>query len=281
MSERLSWQPESGDDALNDLLAAAPVIELVAEMRWVDVESIYNTPQQTLLFPSTDFEVAHGKLQQALASRGFHSSERVVPPGVGVPANTVVYRYRNFDTGLVVMVGPGVFSVNATPPYRGWPNFEVALRQCLKDILTIGQGIFVGVPVKPTRSVTVRYINAFRTFPEALADPRNFLQNMLGFKFELPVAFDQHVDKNVVQHVKQEFRVGVAGGEMAVNVGTGRINNEPTHVPILDWSVALYKVKVDEDSVVNAFVRAHDVLHDIFMKLTSGLRGQMPANQLH
>ena len=111
----------------------APLIELIAELRWTPQGSTSIAPAPPQPGPAPTLFLGGGKQEEfymrfgaALYNQGFNRSERLSPPGFPFILQQPVYRFLSEaedKKSVIYQVGFGIFSVHAVPPYRSWSQF--------------------------------------------------------------------------------------------------------------------------------------------------------------
>ena len=94
-----------------------------------------------------------------------------------------VFRYRKAaNSWPLFQLGPGIFTANIVPPYKGWTSFLPELK--------LGIGLFLmsypsSSSLLKLSSVTLRYLNAF-TSAHGRTDAYAFVSSGLGLDVTLP-----------------------------------------------------------------------------------------------
>ena len=111
----------------------APLVEIIAELRWLPLGlAAAQQGQMLLTLGGSDpdsFHFAFGRRQEVAA---FANTEKLVPPGFPTPWHHIVWRFRNPEIeGALLQIGPGIFTANALQPYRRWSEFRGTVEQVL------------------------------------------------------------------------------------------------------------------------------------------------------
>ena len=169
-----------------------PLIELVAELRWLPGVSNAGAPvsgQVTVQFPIASAEESFEKFRRSVASKGFVVSERIVPPGFPMLPFSVAQRFRkpSTDENYVYQIGMGVFSANALPPYRSWDSFRPVVSEGVDTLLASRHASDSG-----NVSVILRYLDVFSADLTDGLKSFDFINSVLGIEVRLPaVLMDQ------------------------------------------------------------------------------------------
>ena len=201
----------------------APLVEVLAELRW-QLLPIASMPGAEI---DPHFERGHPKVQEALAENGFSHVERLVPNDVPfeVVAGSPIFRYRLApDRWPLVQLGPGIMTVNITPPYEGWAEF----RRTMEFAVNVVDQVFAfGSEFSMIKSCEVRYIDAF-TERHGMHDPTTFLTNDLSMPAMPPqkvVEMLKPEDANVIPNLRFRFPVKDRPNDtLALNAGHGKRN---------------------------------------------------------
>lgn len=253
----------------------APVIELLAELRWLPptvVMSEGNAPVPMIV--GREVEEFFMMFSNEIAKSGFNQAERVVPPGFPLLLHQVMWRFKSpKQPGVLLQVGPGLFSANALQPYKRWKDFKP----------TVELGIAALLATRPIAekdltfsAVTLRYMNAFTGELLGANTPTGFIRDVLGFKVALPTIFtdltggkgQSSETANVLLPVANTTKV------MSVAVGDGMVNSAPA--AIYDISVSETRpVAGDLKAVLDGLTASRDLIHQCFLVLTESIRDKM------
>lgn len=253
---------------MSDKFANAPLVELVAEVRWEPAPRTHAESDRAFdeSDPDSQNEEMYSQLGQGLAAIGFLRSERIFPQGLIVPPDRAVFRYARLgdDQSILYHVGPGVFSVNAIPPYQTWEEFRPAISSGL-DVLI---GLLGETGSQRFSRVTLRYIDAFDDDFLEGGTRYEFLTRTLGFNVTVPQVISNVLagpDPEVFIQYSAEL---AAGGRLAIRVGDATVSN--ADAVVLDTSIA-YRDGSDLSSgaVLHLLDSAHGFIHDSFVSMTS------------
>lgn len=247
----------------------APLVEVIAEVRW-QLLPIASMPGAEI---DPHFERGHKKVQEALAEHGLMHLERLAPPNVPheILAGKPIFRYRRApDRWPLVQLGPGIMTVNITPPYEGWGEF----RKIIETAVRVVDEIFdFGSEFSTIKSCEVRYIDAF-TERYGMHDPSIFLAEDLSMPASPP--------RGVLDELKQEgacvlpnlkFRFPVKDREndsIILNAAHGKRDGMEAIIYDLKMHHAVPEgVMKTADDVLTWMDEAHDRLHTAFEETIS------------
>jgi uncharacterized protein (TIGR04255 family) len=166
----------------NDFLYEnAPLVEVIAEFRW-DIQRIQSLPNAAI---DPHFSKFEAEISSRLSAEGFGTIESLVPPNIPIEllANRVLKRFRpQPDKWPVFQIGPGLFTVNMTPPYGGWTQFRKILERGVDYLLA-------SYPMPEDylhfRQFELKYIDAF-TERHGFKEMRSFLSDYMNINIAVP-----------------------------------------------------------------------------------------------
>ncbi len=252
----------------------APLVELVAELRWGDTPTPAGPQGVPIVMQGVgpDLDQFLMRLGGEVYQSGFQRAERMVPLGFPVFPFQPIFRYRKDradDSSVLFQAGQGLFSINAIPPYRSWETVSSVVRTGITALL---KARALGDQKMPFTIANLRYINAFGSNLTQGQTIGDFVERVFGLSIQLPRAItDQVADGNKPKpHIQLSFPLK-SGASMAILIGEGMINNEVSI--ILDMTVSSkYPVNPDVESIMSVFTDARNVIHSIFIDLTSSIR---------
>lgn len=245
----------------------APLLEMVAEIKWGEAPPQPMPGVPMLLSGRNNIETSFFRLGGELYQHGFRRVERVVPPGFPLLPFQPVYRYHpdtETSPSVSYQAGPGIFVVNAVPPYRSWETVEPYVALGVRALLQTRETSDNG----PFNVVSLRYINGFGVDLIEGRDVGSFVSEIFGFKLKFPPSLTkfQRVGALIEPHLQLSVPLE-NGASLAVLIAQGTINNESKL--ILDLSVTSgTPVMADEGNVMTSFRNARNVIHDIFVNWT-------------
>lgn len=262
------------------IFANPPLIELIAELRWlpggIAVPNSLPAPGTVLQFPLVPayVEETFARFLNRVAAQGFGMSERVLPPNFPLFPFSVVYRIRKVDIenkNFVYQIGSGIFSANAIPPYRDWSTFKPVVEQGIRALLESRHDAERG----DFTSVSLRYVDLFA---DEFSDGKlsfGFLNDVLGIKVAFPKALvDQIGDMNAAKSGLQlsvplktgltmnlQIQEGTAAGKNGILMVTEVIAAQPTRANL--------------GAVMEVLENAHSSIRMTFLGLTEKLYDKM------
>lgn len=249
----------------------APLIEIIAELRWVPGPPAHE-PSLTTNSPNILPLPEGGRQDEFFMHFGgevyqhdFQRSERVVPPAFPYMRHQVVFRYRRKSGSELFQIGAGLFTANAVPPYRSWIEFEPEVTKGVDALLKTRDQAECD---RPFTAVSLRYIDAFRGLHMSHRAPNDFLRDVLGFSVLLPETLSAQIADGQSPRAAMQISMPLRNSlELNVSVGEGSANNEPAL--IMDTAVAATEpVPPTTESVMKTLNAAHAVIHDLFVALT-------------
>lgn len=273
---------------MKEQFAAPPLLEIVAELRW-DLHGYAVQPHapgmQMAVMPLMPamllpFEDSFVSFTKEMSSRGFNSSERLIPNGFPCMPHEPVMRYRHsgsdqgtaekLKASTLFQIGAGIFTANAVPPYTSWEDFEPLVKTGVASLLSINMP--GGAPAK--FAPTLRYIDAFRSQLTNELSLQDFMSQVMGFQLLVPEVLRSTVDGKPTQMPVVQVVKFLSFGRMNLQFADGNVNGE--RALLLDMSVVFdEKVDNDVDAVMKAFAQARRAIHEVFVALTKPIHHLM------
>ncbi|MEE4698586.1 hypothetical protein V2K91_25415 [Pseudomonas alliivorans] len=255
----------------------APLIEVIAEIKW----GVGSIPPEVFAQMSSgiglqveggDSEAFYSRVSEEVAARGITRAERLMPPGFPVFPGQVVYRYRSAikQSPNIMQVGPGVFTVNALPPYKSWGAFEHFLGEGLDALLASRPG---GERDSEFASVNLRFINGFgkEFYPEQTRV--EFLRAM-GFEVSLPEAMDQVTkDANDSKFNLNYTSTLPDGAVVQINLGEGA--KDGVAIQVVELGCTHSAIAPDRTKLLSVLNDSHSLIESIFLDMTKNIRDLM------
>jgi uncharacterized protein (TIGR04255 family) len=267
-------------------LENAPLIELIAEVRWGAAPLQGSSPIQAngrgptfITAPTNQLDEFFMRFGGAIHSAGYSETERLVPPGFPFMEHQAVYRFRSRNesgTKSLYQVGPGLFSANAVPPYESWSHFEPIVRKGVEAVIGARPQSEKDAPFLATN---LRYIDAFGEALTGGRDIATFAEEVLGIQVSLPKAITQHLVQGGVPNPVLHFQIPMANGAlMTVGIGQGLTYGKPAIM--MDTSVSsTIEITPNVESVMAAFNSAHTAIHQTFEPLMKPIAHLMPPKR--
>jgi uncharacterized protein (TIGR04255 family) len=263
----------------------SPLIEIIAEIRWdlpwvnhasvQDIDSV--VPMPSLL--ANQHEEFYMRFGSKVAAAGFQRIERLVPPNFPQLPYQPVYRFRHNagdeEKGArLYQLGAGLFSVNATPPYKSWAEFQPMVSVGVDALL---QSLSDSEEFNTFNSLSLRYIDAFK---EELTDGRTIAEFMddLGFQINMPEAITRHASNLAQIQPLLQLTIPVVIGQLNISIAEGVISNEPAF--IMDTMASnTAEIGCSKEEIMAAFEQTHSLMHSIFFDLTKPLHKHMQPEE--
>ena len=262
--------------------AKAPLVELIAELRWIPQGSTLASaaPQQqqvnipTLFFGGTKQEEFYMRLGGELYKFDFNRSERVMPPGVPFVLHQPVFRFRSEaakKTSVLYQVGYGLFSVHAIPPYHSWARFVPFVETGIDLLLKSRPDADAQ---QPFLQVTLRYINFFGEDLTQGMDIPSFLSRVFGISIALPDVITKAATSNEVKSLSTKVILPIRIGDLTISIGDGQFNNQ-LGIILDNMAASTAETAADRSAIMGVFDSAYTVIHEIFFGMTRPLHELM------
>lgn len=252
--------------------AKAPLVEIIAEVRWPVSTQIQIGPAGIEISSGTQ-EQFYAEFSDMAAHNGYPRSERLLPPGFPVETGRAVWRFRPVDGATLWQVGSGVFTANAVPPYKSWDEFRPHLRTGIELMLKARRGKEHGTDQLTT--VSLRYVDAFGPELTQGMPMVDFLCAKFGFELKLPDPIVKDVDHNFPIELNTKFEFQLKNGmRFGMSIAPGTFQNEPS----LMVTTGVFKATPTDsnlDAIMGVFESAHTIIHDTFFDMTRSLHARM------
>lgn len=255
----------------------APLVELVAELRWGPGTDTTTQQEQGLLLamPASKDEEIYMQFGAVLSAEGYGRFERVFPPGVPIPVGNVAIRCRPNDTAHqspLFQLGHGVFSANALPPYKSWRDFSPVVRKgidCLFDAFDRSE-----VARPNFQMALIRYIDAFKADLSDGRDVLSFLHDVMSLTIALPDAILSKVENARKIVPALQLIVPTSLGRMEIKFSEGSAGNQ--QAIIMDSSLQILRdMGASSDAAMDTLTEGREVIHELFRSLTAPIHDQM------
>jgi uncharacterized protein (TIGR04255 family) len=255
--------------------AKAPLIELIAEVRWIPQGSTTLVPQApqhqgtapTIFLGGTKQEDFYTCVSGALHKLGFDRSERLMPASMPFILHQPVYRFRseaNDKSSVIYQVGYGVFSVHVTPPYHSWAKFAPFVMDGARTLLECRPELDTK---QPFSLATLRYIDFFNEEITGGRSAATFISEVFGIATSLPSALKKVAVSDEVRSIFTKVALPLGFGDLTISVGDGKFNNQ-AGVLLDNWVTSEGEIPPEIDAIMGAFTSAYSVLHNVFWELT-------------
>jgi uncharacterized protein (TIGR04255 family) len=256
-------------------LLKAPLIELVAEVRWnpeatqpISQYPVGGNPQFVALGGTTKSEEFFMRFGAEVARLNYPATERLVPPGFPPINGQPVYRFRKQAQGdltSLYQVGTGLFTANAVPPYQTWDQFCPVVKDGVMALISSRPE---SEKKQPFTVVSLRYIDAFGPELTLGKNIGEFMESVLGISIKLPDGLLNQLAPSSTFKPTLQLQIPMLGGLiMNIGVGEGIANNKPTI--IMDTTVATtVAIAANAEAVMASLNLARNAIHDVFFAVT-------------
>lgn len=256
---------------MNETFQNAPLVEIVAELRWqipqLSASDQAGNPIQLPIVLADDAMTAFfHRVTGSVGKRGFDRLEQLVPPGTSIPVLLphMMYRYRRTDeVPVLAQIGPGMFSVNALPPYKTWDEFRPLLEGGIESLCE-------ALTDKPELTASLRYIDAFKQDLTAGRDAKAFATEILGFRLDLPATLLTRLTTGAQARMSFQMVLPTPGMSMTITVSDGYLGADP--VVLMNTDVRIEDaLSTDKQAILLALDKAHDLTHGTFVDMTQSI----------
>lgn len=258
---------------MSETLKNAPLVEIVAELRWqmpalTAADQSGNQVRLSGSFTDDATMAFFHRVTGAVGKHGFDRLEQLFPSGLPVLLSQMLYRYRRTDERPVLaQVGPGMFSVNALPPYKSWDEFRPMLEGGI-------EGLLEALADKPDFTVNLRYIDAFKQDLTSGREAKMFATEVLGFGLELPPVLRDCLRNDEQARMSFQVAIPTSGMQLVVTVSDGHLGPEP--VVLMNTDIQVEGAQpADKQAILLALDQAHELIHETFMGMTQSIRDKL------
>ncbi|WP_371763810.1 TIGR04255 family protein [Massilia sp.] len=262
---------------MGEHLANAPLVEIIAELRWSPKleGAVTAGPNLPSIFPTNPVGLDEFITQFAAGVPSAYSdNERLVPPNFPLMMHQPVYRLRQraqAKTASMFQVGAGFFSANATPPYESWEDFRNVVRDGVTSLLSARSRQEHDLPF----AITLRYIDAFNQRHTEGRTLAKFINEVLGITLTLPVGLTQHLMPDSEPKPTLQCQIPMSKGMvMSFSVGEGIVNGQSVILTDTSVSTAL-DVPSNIDAVMETLEFAHQSVSASFKAMTKPIHHLM------
>jgi len=260
---------------VNETFQNAPLVEIVAELRWqapqlAAADQAGNPIQLPIMLADNAMTALFHRTTSAVRKHGFDRLEQLVPPGSLMPVllPQMMYRYRRTDeVPVLAQIGPGMFSVNALPPYKSWKEFHPHLEGGVESLLE-------ALADMPELTVSLRYIDAFKRDLTSSRDSKAFATEVLGFRLDLPPTLQARLTDGAQARMSFQVALPAAGMSMTITVSDGQLGTDS--VVLMNTDVRIENaLPSDKQAILSALDNAHDLIHGTFVDMTQSIRDKL------
>jgi uncharacterized protein (TIGR04255 family) len=265
--------------------AKAPLVEIVVELRWTPAQSQLSVSapsqggqQHVAFFGNTKLDEFYMRLAGKLHEQGFHAIERLVPPGFPTILQQPVYRYkRPTDPSTVLcQAGPGIFAVNAVPPYKSWKEFFPVAEAAIGALLDARDPSEKGAPFS---GINLRYIDAFTNELTGGRPAPVFLAEVLGISVTLPHALSRFLKEGQMPQYGLQLTLPISDGiVLAMSFSEALVSGSPA--VLMDSTTSCNKgVPPELKAVIEVLNSAYDAVHAMFVEITGPIHKLMQPTE--
>lgn len=260
--------------------AKAPLIEIIVELRWVPPQIALQPQQQgiPLVIPtlgSSKLDEFFMRLGGRLHQQGFQAVERLLPPGFSV-LHQPTYRYRKtadpLSSPVLCQAGDGLFSIHGLPPYHSWESFYPVVENGIGALLEARDPSQKNLPFV---SVSLRYIDAFSPELRGGRSASEFMSDVLGFSISLPASL-RHIVKNGTQP-QYALQTGILTSDDArLSLNLSEATVKGVQAVLMDTTCTHSEgIAPDSDAILKVLQSSYEMIHKIFLDLTSPIEKLM------
>ncbi|GJL64392.1 MAG: hypothetical protein NPIRA04_30460 [Nitrospirales bacterium] len=246
-----------------------PLVEVISEVRWE------TTPVEAIPGASIDphFLVFNKKFSDRLKKTGFEHVQRVVPDGVPIEltSGNPIFRFRKAKNAWpLYQSGPGLFTANIVPPYKGWKEFKKFLDEGLTHLYSS-----YPLPNEYLRikRLELRYMDAFQAKHGAIKRYPEFLEEHLGIVLRLPNLSDKEA---MAASLIGDIHIPLPNIDNSlgiISLKTGQItkNDKKTEAIIMELIIRKneFSPQFNKRNIVSWFNKGHSLLHKWFDQVCS------------
>jgi uncharacterized protein (TIGR04255 family) len=262
-------------------LPNAPLVEVIAELRWDTVPKAISMSPAGQLGPSivqgdpNQFEQSYFAFAANVSKFGFTNVERLLQPTLPMFAYQPALRFRepgNDHANVLYQLGPGLFSANAVPPYKSWEGFSPVL---INGVNAIMEARPLAERAMPMSTVSLRYINAFGPSLTQGMPASVFINDVLGFSVSLPASAQKLLVGGALPKPVIQVQLPLERG-MLMNIAIGEGLTVAGPGVIMDTTVATSApVTPDPKVIVETLTDEWKLIHTLFFDLTNRISESM------
>lgn len=262
---------------MNETFQNAPLVEIVAELRWqipklAAADQAGKPIQLPIVLADDAMTALFHRTTSAVGKHGFDRLEQLFPRGSSMPVllPQMMYRYRRTDdVPVLAQVGPGMFSVNALPPYKSWKEFHPYLEGGVDSLLE-------ALTDTPELTASLSYIDAFKHDLTSNRDAKAFATEVLGFRLGLPPSLQVRLAEGSQARMSFQVALPVPGMSMTITVSDGQLG--PDSAVLMNTDVRIENVlPSDKQAILSALDSAHDLIHGTFVDMTQSIQDKLQS----
>ncbi|PTT99935.1 hypothetical protein DBR45_25345 [Pseudomonas sp. HMWF031] len=262
----------------------APLIEVIAELRWgagfsfpPQLVAGLQGQQININMEASQHEEFFMNFGAECGARGLQRAERIVPQGFPMLPGQVVYRFRSNERSQhnLLQVGPGVFTVNALPPYESWVSFQDFMSKGLDALLSSRPE---NEATTSFSSVNIRFINGFGSEYFENTSKIAFLKS-LGFDLKVPSELEKIYQGDESTFFNMNYVTNLkSGAKLQINIGEGARDGLP--IQVIELGCTHENISPNKQELLDALNDSHNIIEKIFMDMTKPIHDAMKPREV-
>jgi uncharacterized protein (TIGR04255 family) len=246
-----------------------PLIEVISEVRWG------TTPVVAIPGASIDphFSLFNKKFSNRVKKTGFEYVEQIVPDEVPIEltSGNPIFRFRKAKNAWpLYQTGPGLFTANIVPPYKGWKEYKKFLDQGLAHL-------YSSYPMPNDylriKKLELRYMDGFQVQHGAINRYPEFLEKHLGIQLRMPNLPDK---ESMAASLIGEIHIPLPNiqnslGIISIKPAQITRNDKKNEAIIMELIIRKneFPQQFNKRNIVSWFNKAHTFLHKWFDRVCS------------
>ena len=262
--------------------ANAPLVEIVVEVRWgIGMKTIALRPGVQNIYPAFASDgtqkLATEFFQELIKQSNDWGLEQVLPTGVMAPPNQIAHRYRRSSESIMYQLGPGIFAINATPPYHSWDSFRPVVARGLESLDVCLERLSGKEGSDRTCSqISVRYIDGFKGDLKGNVGNWQFLSSTLNIGINLPKYIADNIEKvdDIDPMIQLSYPLKRPDTHQSIVATSGIVGAEPAFV--LDSStISTKKMSFSVVELLTEIDILQEYEHSLFIGAVSPIRAKL------
>ncbi|MHB1663956.1 MAG: TIGR04255 family protein [bacterium] len=278
----------------------APVVEIVAELRWDPISSTKkgnkdktqklsnSAPATTITDKAEEF---FSYFTEEIAEEGFQQSERLIPRGISISSmpfqfQPAVLRFKRSQTEpFSFQLGDGIFSAHAMQPYKSWEHFKPIIQSGISALIN-SRKKNKNANIKSFTAASLRYLDIFKSDILGTQDADEFISNILKIQMDYPENLRANLGSQLynnssplIQNIQVvlplkndinmvlDLRKGISG------------SNQDEKVVVMNTLASIKKGIGSKTEIVNFFDEAHKIIYDTFIEITKPIHHVMDVDK--
>ena len=183
------------------------------------------------------------------------------------------FRRSGGTENVLYQIGQGMFSAHAIPPYRDWTDFAPLVSKGLEAALAARPDTEKSSSILP---LSLHYINAFRGSLTQGKEITEFLSEIFKIRLALPEGITKHIASGYSYKPSIVLNFPVDQGTLNISIGEAIVGVNPEPALLLDLLFSTTRdIQPESAKLLDAFSRAHVLLHSVFTELTKPIEPMM------